>query len=169
MALHRAIASAAFAGVIVALGGPASAQAPQPSAGFSQGGAQQAPPCFNEFLPLRNEAEKRAGAIQAGVKRKVERPVLCKLFTQFVEAEAKYVKFMTENSTWCGIPKEAVAQVKAGHVRSVKTKNQVCSAAAAPAPRGPSLSDAMGTSRVPDPNNTTGSGTFGTLSGSAIK
>lgn len=168
MALHRAIALAAFAG-IVASGGVASAQAPQPAAGFSQGTAQQMPPCFKEFLPLRQEAEKRAGAIKAGVDRKVERPVLCKLFTRFVEAEAKYLKFMSDNQTWCGIPKEAVAQVKAGHVRSVKTKNQVCAAAAAPAPRGPSLSDAMGTNRFPDANNTTGSGTFGTLSGSALK
>jgi hypothetical protein len=128
---------------------------------------QQQPPCFNEFMPLRNEAEKRGNAIQEAAKRKAQPTEVCTLFRRFVEAEAKYVKYAETNSTWCGIPDEAVKQMKANHAQSLKIRQRVCSAAVAPPkPRGPSLGDALSTTPVPSASNTrTGRGTFDTLTG----
>jgi hypothetical protein len=63
-----------------------------------------------------------------------------------------------------------VNQIKASHVRTAELRTRICNAAAQAqiAPRGPSLSDALG-SPVPDSNNIkTGRGTFDTLSGSAL-
>ncbi|MPZ58236.1 MAG: hypothetical protein GEU91_17430 [Rhizobiales bacterium] len=126
---------------------------------------QQQPPCFNEFMPLRNEAEKRGTAIQAASKRKAPREEVCTLFRRFAEAEAKYVKYAETNATWCGIPAEAVKQMKSNHGQTLKIRRQVCAAAAPAQPRGPSLGDALGTTPTPHSSTRTGRGTFDTLTG----
>ena len=133
----------------------------------AQSPPQQQPPCMGEFMPLRNEAEKRGLAIQAASKRKAPREEVCTLFRRFAEAEAKYIKYAETNATWCGIPAEAVTQMKTNHSQTLKIRGRVCAAAAAPAaPRGPSLGDALGTAPVPDASTTrTGRGTFDTLTG----
>jgi hypothetical protein len=127
---------------------------------------QQQPPCFNEFMPLRNDAEKHGKAIEAASKRKAPREQVCVLFKRFAAAEEKYVKYAETNATWCGIPAEAVKQMKANHTQTLKIRQRVCAVAAPAKPRGPSLSDALGTTRVPDASSTrTGRGTFDTLTG----
>ena len=135
-----------------------------------QGGGQ-APPCFNEFLPLRQEAEKRAGLIKSATTKQLPREEVCKLFNGFIAAESKLVKFLEANYASCGIPTEAVTSMKSNHDGALKTRNRVCQAAAsAPVrPAGPSLSDALG-ARTPGPGSaSTGGGTWDTLSGNPIK
>lgn len=128
-----------------------------------------APPCFNEIMPLRNEAEKRGQAIHRASDKKAPREEICKLFNSFSDAEGKYVSYAEKNATWCGIPAGAVQQMKANHVQTLKIRKQVCSVAAAPRPRGPSLSDALGTTTVPSASTThTGRGTYDTLTGNPL-
>ena len=91
---------------------------------------QQAPPCVQEFTPLKQEAEKRANALKAAMQKKVPREEACNLVKRFSEAEAKVVKYVTTNARQCGIPPEAVAQMKGNHDRTAKAQTQVCSAAA---------------------------------------
>lgn len=128
---------------------------------------QQQPPCFNDFMPLRTEAEKRSQAIRAATKRKAPVTEVCTLFKRFADAEAKLIKYAETNATWCGIPAEAVKQMKTNHSQTLKIRSRVCAAAAAPPrPRGPSLGDALGTTTVPSGATTrTGRGTFDTLTG----
>jgi hypothetical protein len=135
------------------------------------GGQQQQPPCYNDFLPLRQEAEKRAGAVRAASEKKASPQEACQLMGQFADAEAKVVKFVETNGTWCGIPADAVQQMKANHGKTLQIRKRICTAAAAPArPAGPSLSDALGTSAVPTPQTTKrGRGTFDTLTGNALE
>jgi hypothetical protein len=63
-------------------------------------------------------------------------------------------------------------QLKQGHAKVKEVRDRVCQAAAQPArPAGPSLSDALGTSRAPDSSNIRtgkGGGTFDTLTGSPL-
>jgi hypothetical protein len=109
---------------------------------------QQMPPCMNEFAPLRAEAEKRAKVLQAAIKNKVAREEACSLIKSFGAAEAKVVKFVTANAQQCGIPPQAIAQMKSNHDRTAKMQSNVCSASAgAPRPTGPGLSEALGTAR----------------------
>lgn len=131
---------------------------------------QQQPPCFNEFMPLRNDAEKHGKAIEAASKRKAPREEVCTLFKRFATAEAKYVKYAETNATWCGIPAEAVKQMKSNHAQTLKIRGQVCAVAAAPKPRGPTLGDALGTTpMVPSASNTrSGRGTYDTLTGNPL-
>jgi len=127
-------------------------------------------PCADEFVPLRTDAQTKGMAIKAAVDRKAERSEICKVFRTFVAAEAKVVKFVQDNGSRCSIPAEAVKTMKGNHGKSVTMSNRVCNAAAGPgaAPPPPSLSDALGTARVPDSSNIKKGGTFDTLSGSPL-
>ena len=134
---------------------------------------QQAPPCFAEFKPLRDEAEKRGLALKTAVQKKVSREEVCTLIKSYAAAEAKVVKFIQANAFTCGIPAEAASSMKANHVRTQQSEKQVCSGGGgpggAPKPTGPGLSDALGTTRGGSldplaPN----SGTLDTLTGNVL-
>ncbi len=151
----------AFASALTGAAMPAAAQFQQPQSA--------PPPCVQKFLELRGVAEKRAGAIKAA-EGKATPQVACKLFTSFLAAEAKMLKYASENGTWCGIPDEAVTTMKQAHARTSQTRAKICKIAAAgpPRPRGPSLSDALGDTVPNSSNIKTGHGTFDTLTGSPL-
>ncbi len=158
------------AGFIAALGlaclaGPAWAQM---SPGASQ---QQMPPCIKKFVELRKTAAVRAKRIDVAGKRKPKPTAqeACGLFSSFMSAEAKLVKYATENQTWCGIPPNIVAQMKKAHERTITTRARICRVAAEQRdrPHGPTLSQALGAT-APDADNVKPGGTFDTLTGSAL-
>ena len=88
---------------------------------------QQLPPCFAEFKPLRDEAEKRGLALKTAVQKKVSREEVCTLIKSYSAAEAKVVKFIQANSVACGIPAEAATSMQANHIRTQQSEKQVCS------------------------------------------
>jgi hypothetical protein len=144
------------------------AAAPMMSAMPPQQGEK--PPCFDEFTALRTEAQTRAAALQNAQKKKLTAPEACQLITRFTDAENKFVKYAQKNAATCGIPEQALTQMKTSQENSAQLRKRVCDAAAAPQrPAGPSLSDALGTTRVPDTSSAKkGTGTFDTLTGSTL-
>jgi hypothetical protein len=131
---------------------------------------QQMPPCLAEFAKLRDDVQKKASAIQKAGERKVPPKEACQLFKVFTAAEAKMLKYVTENATFCSIPPQVIEQIKTGHARSTEMRTRVCKVAEAPPrPAGPSLSDAL-TAPIPDSSNikTDRGGTFDTLTGSPL-
>jgi hypothetical protein len=141
-----------------------------PSLGAPQQQAQE-PPCFKEFMALRQEADKKGRALQDASKKKVPPPVACRLFNEYSASEGKLVKYVSTNATKCEIPKEVVENLTKNHAKTNEIRTKVCEVAAAgpPKPRGPSLSDAL-SGPVPDSSNvrTGRGGTFDTLSGGAL-
>lgn len=145
--------------------------------GMSEVWAQGAPPagqqmsaCIAQFVPLRQEVEKRFAPVQAAIDRKAGAAELCTLLTRFTEAESKMVKYAEEQGVWCEIPPAAVQGMKANQVRSQDYRKKACTAAtqAQRRPAGPSLSDAL-SAPVPDASTTrTGRGTFDTLGGNPL-
>ncbi len=132
-------------------------------------GPQQEPPCVADFTKLRDDAGKKAAAIKAASDRHATPQEACKLFNAFSAAEAKMLKYATDNSIWCGIPPQIVTQIKQSHANTNQIRTKVCQAAAAPArPAGPSLSDALGAPITDSSNVKTGRGTFDTLTGNAL-
>lgn len=134
---------------------------------------QSTPPCMADFVPLRTDAEKRAGAVKAAIDKKAPRPKICELIRAFAAAEAKVVKFVSDNQKLCNIPPQAVSQAKANHEKTVKTRDGVCSAGPGMAgpirPPGSGLGEALGTRILPTPDTTsTGRGTLDTLTGNAL-
>ena len=169
VALSFAPAYAQFGGM--GMGMPGSPMGPQ-SAPMSPFGAQpqQPPPACQNLIVMRDETQKAGAALKAAGEKKAPPEEACKLFKAFVAAENKMIKGLEENSQACGVPLDAIKQVKAQHVNVGKMAKQVCDAAAqGPRPTGPSFSEVLGsTPTVPDSNTKQGFGTFDTLSGSQL-
>jgi hypothetical protein len=130
---------------------------------------QEPPPCVQEFFKLRTDAEKKAAAIKAAGERKAQPNEVCQLFTVFIAAQTKMLKYTTDSGVWCGIPEQVAEGLKKGIAQTSEIRTKICRAAAAPQqPQGPSLSDAL-SNPVPDSNNIkTGRGTYDTLTGNPL-
>src|ERR1700685_56053 len=106
-------------------GGPPSAftnGAPPVGGGLPGGGPAFAPPgpsqagptdqCMNEFMPLRQDAEKRGKMIKAASDRHAPPDEACKLISSYAQAELKMLKFVEGHSAKCGIPPQIADQLK---------------------------------------------------------
>jgi hypothetical protein len=121
----------------------------------------------NNFVKLKDEAEKRALVMQSIGKNHGDRKAMCDAVTHFAAAETLVVKFLEDNKKNCSIPEQAVDASKTNHEHTMKFRETVC--AEAPAPKPPTLSDALGTPTLDTAKNTkTGKGTFDTLTGNPL-
>ncbi|UGY19923.1 hypothetical protein [Bradyrhizobium septentrionale] len=151
-------------------GGGLSSPPPPPS---EAGGANEA--CMKNFVPLREEAEKRGKAIKAASDRHASPQEACKLIGNYSQAEVKMIKYVDVNAAKCGIPPQIANQLKDGHKNTEALLKKVCNvaeqAAAQPrGPAGPSLSDVLGSSAsLPEATPTKkGGSTFDTLNGNVL-
>jgi hypothetical protein len=163
------------------LGGPASfpSGGAAPVGGF--GGAPAGPTmsgteaeCMKNFMPLREEAEKRGKLIKAASDRHAPPDEACKLISSFSVAETKMLKYVETHQTQCGIPPQVLDQLKNGHKNSEGMQQKICAVAQQMAsqpkgPAGPSLSEVLGSSTaLPEANNTKKGSTFDTLNGNVL-
>ncbi|KJC58296.1 signal peptide protein [Bradyrhizobium sp. LTSPM299] len=146
---------------------------PPPPPGPAAGGPDEA--CMKNFVPLREETEKRGKAIKAASDRHAGPDEACKLIGNYSQAEVKMIKYVETNSSKCGIPPQIGDQLKAGHKNTEALQKKVCTVAqqAASQPRGPagpSLSDVLGSSAaLPEATATKkGGSTFDTLNGNVL-
>jgi len=145
----------------------------QQSSPFPQAGQpQQKPPCFDEFVPLRQEVDKRFEVTKAAIERRAAAGELCSLLTKFGQAEAKVIKYVRENGAACNFPPSLLQNVEASNVKTEGYRKQACIAAAAPArqprPAAPTLSDALSPPVATKDNTKTGRGTLDSLSGNPL-
>ena len=134
-----------------------------------------APPdvCMKEFLPLREEAEKRGKLIKAASDRHATPDEACKLIRNFSQAEIRMIKFVESHAAKCGIPGQVADQLKNGHKNTDTMQEKVCMMAQQVQQRGPaapSLSEVLGSSTaVPEVTaNRKGGSTFDTLNGNVL-
>ena len=96
------------------------------------------PPACRELLAMRDEVQKHGTAIQKANERKASVQEACKLFRNFLGAEAKFIKSLEENTRTCGVPGDAIKRANEGHAKATQVAKQVCDAAAqGPRPAGP--------------------------------
>jgi hypothetical protein len=158
---------------------PSNGAAPLPGAGASAapmgpppqaGGASDA--CMKNFVPLREEAEKRGKLIKAASDRHAQPDEACKLLESFAKAELKMMDYIKLNSTKCGIPPQISEQMKKGHIGTEQMMKKVCAMAQAQqrGPAGPSLSEVLGSAAaLPEATGTKkGGSTFDTLNGNVL-
>jgi hypothetical protein len=136
-------------------------------------GAASPDVCMKEFLPLREEAEKRGKLIKAASDRHATPDEACKLIRNFSQSEIKMIKFIESHATKCGIPAQVGDQLKNGHKNTETMQTKVCAVAAQVqqrGPAGPSLSEVLGSSAaVPELTATKkGGSTFDTLNGNVL-
>jgi hypothetical protein len=131
---------------------------------------QEMPPCVKEFLGLRDDVEKRARAVQNAQKRNAQLKEACSLLTALLTSQQKMQRFTKEKGASCGVPPQVNTQIAEAIKQVGPAREKVCEMAAqGPRPARPSLSDALGTSTVPDADNVrTGRGTFDTLTGTPL-
>jgi len=142
------------------MGGP-----PPPQAGGSPDA------CMKEFMPLREEAEKRGKLIKAASDRHATPDEACKLIKNFGQSEIKMIKFIESHATKCGIPAQVADQLKNGHKNTENMQTKVCAVAQQPhGPAGPSLSEVLGSAAaVPEVTaSKKGGSTFDTLNGNVL-
>jgi hypothetical protein len=150
----------------------AAPSAPPMSSPQQAGGPSEA--CMKNFVPLREDAEKRGKLIKAAGERKAQPEEACKLIGDYSRAELKMIEYVKLNSTKCGIPPEITEQLKKGHVNTESMMKRVCAAAQAGprAPAGPSLSEVLGSSAaLPEASTAAkrnGGTTFDTLNGNVL-
>jgi hypothetical protein len=144
------------------------------------GGPPQAPTagageaCMKQFIPLREEAEKRGKAIKAASDRKAGPDEACKLIAAFGQAEFKMIKYVEANAAKCGIPPQVGDQLKNGHKNTEAMQQKVCGVANQMAQQkaaaAPSLSEALGSIQAPEATQDTkkGGSTFDTLNGNVL-
>jgi hypothetical protein len=137
----------------------------------AQNDAFQQATCQEEFTKLRAEMERRGMALKNA--QKGSPADACKLLRNFTAVEAQMVKFLSDKKTACNVPDQIIKQASESHAKSNAMRNQVCQAAAGPAPPPPSqgLSGALGGSTFggPPPDVGGGSGVFDTLTGNVLR
>jgi hypothetical protein len=139
-----------------------------PEGAFGGGGGP--PPCVVEFGKLRDEVQKKGMAAKSAQERKVTREEMCKIVSVYSAAERKWLKFAEAGVSSCGIPSEVVNQLKQVHARTEQAKTNICVAGpAAAGPATPSLSEALGTTRLPLETKKTGANYLDTLTGNVIR
>lgn len=158
---------------------PSQGAAPM-SGGFGGGPPPQAPnsaagdACMKQFVPLREDAEKRGKAIKAASDRKAPPDEACKLIGAFSQAEVKMIKYIEANAQKCGIPPQIGDQLKNGHKNTEALQQKVCGVAQQmeqqKAAAAPSLSEALGSIQAPEATQATkkGGSTFDTLNGNVL-
>jgi hypothetical protein len=92
--------------------------------------------CMKEFVPLREEAEKRGKLIKAASERRATPDETCKLIGNFGQSEIKMIKYIEANSA-CGISPEIGDRLKAGHKNTEAMQKMVCAVAQQAQRRGP--------------------------------
>ncbi len=129
--------------------------------------------CMKQFVPLREDAEKRGKAIKAASDRKAPPDEACKLISAYSQAEAKMIKYVEANAAKCGIPPQIGDQLKGGHKNTEALQQKVCGVAQQMAQQqkaaAPSLSEALGSIQAPEAQDTKkGGATFDTLNGNVL-
>ena len=161
---------------------PVNGAAPLSGGGFArppgpptQGGGGGAEDCMKEFMPLREDAEKRGKLIQQASVRHASPQEACALIKNFTAAETKMIKYVETHSAKCGIPAQVLDQLRGGHKNSEGMQQKVCAAAEgggvqARGPAGPTLSDVLGSAAaLPEATKTKkGGSTFDTLNGNVL-
>lgn len=155
-------------GLAIALGAASAALAFAAAVPAARAQQMGAPSQCNQFQTLNEATQKKANAVSAAMKAKADRKEICKLMTVFVASETLVVKFLVDNKTWCGVPDQVIAAAKASHDKTMKFRDVSCTEA--PAPKAPSLSDAIRTTPVDSATNTKAGrgGTFDTLTGNPL-
>jgi hypothetical protein len=174
-------------------GAPSAAVGTAPSSAFPSAGAapvlgggggggfgapaaptQAGPPdaCMKEFMPLREETEKRGKLIKAAGDRHAPPDEACKLIGNYSEAEVRMISYVKTHAAKCGIPPQISDQLKASHKNTEALLTRVCGVAKQMqqrGPAGPTLSDVLGSSTAaPEATAKKGGSTFDTLNGNVL-
>jgi hypothetical protein len=99
--------------------------------GGFEGGLQPRPTadCMTDFIPLREEAERRGRLIKAASERHAPRDEACRLISDFERAEAGMINYVEAHRQSCAISQQVSSQLGNGHKATEALLKKVCVAA----------------------------------------
>ena len=104
-----------------------------PFAAFGASSAAWAGDCNADIAGLSKTRQSfidKLNVLAKASKGKLDPIASCAPLQGLVKAEAALLKYLEGNSTWCNIPDETVAGLKAGTAKSVTFATQACAFAA---------------------------------------
>ena len=124
------------------------------------------------FPAIREDVEKSAAVIKAASERKAAREEVCPLFKTFAgqgRQDDHVPGNQPEDSAACR-PRSS-RRSRRNHAKTIRIRNNVCSAGPCRPAAGPTLSDALGGPIIADDTSAKqpGRGTFDTLTGNALQ
>lgn len=151
---------------------PGGFAAPAPQSGPSQADMAD---CQAQIGKLRSDLEARNETLRKAAERKVPPSEICPLFRGFATAQQKFYSYLNTNKTKCGVPDEALKDLRQNNTQVASVRDKVCQAAQAqqsggggPPPQGAVAAGLGLSSGLPNVDGGKG-GVFDTLGGSALR
>jgi hypothetical protein len=113
--------------------------------------------CTNEFLPLRQEAEKHGAMIKSASVNHAPPDETCKLFVAYGQSQLKMIKYIESHQAKCGIPPQIGDQLRAGRKNTEVIQKKVCDAAKQQHPKWLQITNRLRYFVRPDPISKVGS------------
>lgn len=85
--------------------------------------------CQADFQKYTNERQAAVDRINSFNKKRPTAQAACAAFGNLTGAEARLIKWMTDNKEWCQIPDAFFDQIKQAAGQTGKVRGQVCTAA----------------------------------------
>lgn len=85
--------------------------------------------CQTDFQKFSDDRQNAVDRINAFNKKRPTAQAACAAFGNLTGAEARLIKWMTENKDWCQIPEAFFEQIKQAAGQTTKVRGQVCTAA----------------------------------------
>ena len=152
--------------------------APAPAAPAGPNQADMAD-CQSQVTKLRDDLESRNATLRKATERKATPSEICPLFRGFATAQQKFYTYLNANKTKCGVPDEALKDLKQNSAQVASIRDKVCKAAqlqesgggggGGPPPQGAVASGLGLSSGLPSTTDGGKGGVFDTLGGSALR
>jgi hypothetical protein len=101
---------------------------------FSFGGSASAQSCGEDLKRLSQKREAELNRVNGLVKAAKGKPLnpeaFCSQSAGLNVAESALIAYMEKNKDWCGVPDDALAALKANHVKSLAFSHKACAVAA---------------------------------------
>jgi hypothetical protein len=83
--------------------------------------------CRQQYSALTQDVEAKAEPIRDASHGRLPASAVCKLLTDYTEAELRLISFVEANSNKCGVSHEISEKIKINHATTEKMKGQACS------------------------------------------
>jgi hypothetical protein len=87
------------------------------------------PPVCQQFLALRKEAQTQLQTLSKAIERQGFAPELCKLLSDYLAAETKYIREIEAQGSVCGTSPETLKKIRETHAMFARRTKQACEAA----------------------------------------
>jgi hypothetical protein len=83
--------------------------------------------CRRQYSALTLDAEAKAQPIRDASHSRLPASAICKLLTDYVEAESRLIRFVYAKSNKCGISRQIIVKIRTTYTTAETMKGEACS------------------------------------------